>query len=935
MNIFEEHYRNLSEQSDFFINERLIFQGKKGPDTPEPKAPEAPAGKPEAGEGQPEEPIDNEHFNVHRDKYLDHIKALKGAKEQHHIEAHIKGFDEEFAKIKTEYRDAVTRLEESRKVKNPKKEAAIIVKEPVRILIEDVIKSIKEHKGKVPVKKPAAEQPEGEKKPEKLTGDIKMKEAAKKFLKDYPLIKFDENEIGDWKAENKDQILNKILNKLPDNILKKMGEKKPKLSPEDQKIIDETVDTVFGEMTGLDKIQKPDPDEIKIINKFQVKMEGKDPQDFKKVFGEGLARILSMTLEVKTNDKKELLLTTEGKTVIVKDAKELAKFLPPDVEVDYMKILEGKEDVDPEKFKEKNKKQADFMEKLSKLKKAPPLTKDQKNQVLDLLGIKDENDRDIVRFSLDKLNLTPEQREKLGKKGEKLALSPAQKKVIRDAIPARIGEYNNKEGDRIDDFLTGLRKKATKSPEKEQLQAIEDLFENGEDSPMTKYLSMKYDIATNADGDLGFRDGKGNVFKVETVAGLSKVLPEASMDIINKILDESDEKKIEEYSKEFQLEGEKQLGGLQAMKVLGEIMRDPSSIKGFRGMEIGDIISTLAKLWALFQEAMKTGDFDSLADGLKDFQEGRNPMKHIEECTEIYEAGVAKIEDTGDLIDLYNNSNSPKADALFREKQGEGQPDIPAAYRIKLKHVIKARLENDLGVEITDMKKVTASKTEITCTKGKDTFHIKLRRDGGRTLATMEKVMTAKEDGHEYNEALVPPIEDTEVENTTTGENSLAYVLFQRGAGTAGGEKAKEEVEKPLPNMGVKKDYFTPGPNGKIILNDKAQAGNILQIFEDGVNSATIKLAKARQGIAPNTTITVNKSNGFKINEGPGTGQRLQIFKGDVIMDAKSAPAKPAEPPAAPAPPAPPKAVAPKAGAPAKPAAPPEPFTGDLDEELK
>ncbi|MBU1015673.1 hypothetical protein KJ657_01145, partial [Patescibacteria group bacterium] len=205
--------------------------------------------------------------------------------------------------------------------------------------------------------------------------------------------------------------------------------------------------------------------------------------------------------------------------------------------------------------------------------------------------------------------------------------------------------------------------------------------------------------------------------------------------------------------------------------------------------------ASLAQLWKMFQTAFKTGDFKSLEDGLKDFQEGRNPIERIESAKKAYEQKVEGIKDTGELIDLYNEPYGQKATELFTEKTDKGEVSVP--YRIKLKEVIEERFKRDLDIDISEMKTVSSAKTVIDCAKGPDFYKITLERSEGKTLVSMDQIKTRPEpESGEYSEAKVPR---TAVKNTTgEGTDSLSYVLFQKKtAPETGSEKAEQKPEVP------------------------------------------------------------------------------------------------------------------------------------------
>ncbi len=435
------------------------------------------------------------------------------------------------------------------------------------------------------------------------------------------------------------------------------------------------------------------------------------------------------------------------------------------------------------KGKEKTKEKSKEVVKLNKA--------DQRKISEAIINQSEITDKEIKKEILKlvpELRITKEQLKDVKDPNAELELSTAQLKAIMGKVVPKLRKYDDERGKMIHDQLTN------DADEDEDISSaaadiIENLFDD-KDDPLRQYLVHRYDFTARSKGGLSLTDDNGKTVHIENVRGLTDYLPPSAQENFKQLLDSKNPS--DNFEKRLGEAGEKGLKTLQGMEQLGEILRNPGKIKGFEGMKKGDILTTLIQLYALFKEAMESQDFGSLIDGLNDFKNGLNPMDHIKAVTLIYKDGIDKIKDTGDLIDLYNNPKSAKADKLFTEKAPDGKK-IPATYRIKLKHVIKERLQSDLGVTIDKMKTESTSKTVIDCTSETGTYKITLEQRGGQTLVTKKKMETREDDGSLH--LVKTDVTNRKVQNTTGGTGSLAYVLFKM-EGKPEETEAKKEKEK-------------------------------------------------------------------------------------------------------------------------------------------
>lgn len=151
MNIFEEKYRNLSEKSDFYKNERLIFMGGPGETPSEPTAIESSTEQSEASVKKDEKPLSNTIFNAHREELSAHIQTLTNEKSNDETEAIMAKFDGELNKIIKAYGKELNALDDNIKV----------AEQSVATKVENLINKTKsKSEGKLEAKKPTTDETE-------------------------------------------------------------------------------------------------------------------------------------------------------------------------------------------------------------------------------------------------------------------------------------------------------------------------------------------------------------------------------------------------------------------------------------------------------------------------------------------------------------------------------------------------------------------------------------------------------------------------------------------------------------------------------------------------------------------------------------------------------------------------------------------------------
>ena len=384
------------------------------------------------------------------------------------------------------------------------------------------------------------------------------------------------------------------------------------------------------------------------------------------------------------------------------------------------------------------------------------------------------------------------------------------------------------------------------------------------------------DLAQSLSRSHEFRAGEGGRLEVKEGDAFVPVTEENMASLVPTSLRPGYESVVEGQTEpdKFQEQVSEEAKAQEAFQKLGETMRDPEKVKKALGeMNLGELLASIGQLWRLFQTALKTGDFQSLQDGLEDFQSGRNPIERIEGAKQTYEEAIngsgdkPGIQDVGDLMALYNQPYGPEATKLF----GEGKEKVP--YRIQMQEVIQTRIAGDLGVDITEMKKLSATSTQITCSRGADRYVINLEQKGGKTYARSEAIKL-REDGSEYRETMPLP-ENGEVKNTKSGEKNMALVLFGIEEAPAAGEGTSEDAETAKAPEGVKPEYFEM-TEGKMVLKD-VKTPSINDILDPNVTEVTIRNKETGKEV----TATRDGNPGF-------TGDnRLRIHDGDVIVSTK------------------------------------------------
>lgn len=200
---------------------------------------------------------------------------------------------------------------------------------------------------------------------------------------------------------------------------------------------------------------------------------------------------------------------------------------------------------------------------------------------------------------------------------------------------------------------------------------------------------------------------------------------------------------------------------------------NPQLAKTMKKMGLMEMLGGLGQLFKMFQEAFRTGDWQSLTDAMNDFNGGKNPQEQVRGAKETYETEINKIQSTSDLLSLYREPYGEKAKALF---QKEGQEAVP--YRIQMKSVIEAKLQAVLGLsDVSSMENIAGNRTKIVAYRGESKYTIYLDSDGANTMASLHQ-WGVRDNGSEY-EMEAPLTPKTRVQNLTEGPDNLAQTLFE------------------------------------------------------------------------------------------------------------------------------------------------------------
>lgn len=299
---------------------------------------------------------------------------------------------------------------------------------------------------------------------------------------------------------------------------------------------------------------------------------------------------------------------------------------------------------------------------------------------------------------------------------------------------------------------------------------------------LAKSLSMRYAIRpSQQQGKINITDTTGQAKDVDA-RGLAEYLPDSMRTNYLAVLDN---KASEEQKKQLTESADGELKTQEAAQQLSQIMRNPRAVDAFKKMGIGELIASLAQLWKMFQEAIKTGDWQTLTDGVNDFNSGKNPVDRINQSKESYAQKIGEINDTGKLLSLYAQPYGPDAKALF----GDGPNALP--YRVQLKQAVRERFEQQLGIDISDIEVKTNSQLKIKANRGAKQCFLYLEKTDTQTFATMDEIKLTQ-DGKEYTESR---IQRTEIKDLASGDKNLADLLkkglgVETGGAPAGGQGA-------------------------------------------------------------------------------------------------------------------------------------------------
>jgi hypothetical protein len=376
--------------------------------------------------------------------------------------------------------------------------------------------------------------------------------------------------------------------------------------------------------------------------------------------------------------------------------------------------------------------------------------------------------------------------------------------------------------------------KKVENADETEMQAINDMeieingekkkFSEAFPASVAQVLSMDHEFQTTENGQLQIKVGEE--FQDVTAESLGQYLPESTQDSYNKKL--KGEEGVDE--KAFEDLANNEVKTREEWQKLQEVTKDPEKVKkAFKDMGPMEILSSLAQMFKIFKKAFDTGDFQSLNDAVADFSQGNNPAERLKEAETGYRDQVDKIENTSDLLSLYQDPYGEKEPGIAKE-MFEGVP-----YRVQLKTAIQSKLEAVLGIDITGMENKTASITRIEGLDGNRKVKITLENRNGKALVSMDINEINGDESMDNTENVIPR---QEVEGLTQGTDSLAYVLFQRmpESNTETTEAEKETTVDSIANTSdpnllyeTAKELYDPA---NIEVNPKLKEA-VLQKFED------------------------------------------------------------------------------------------------------
>jgi len=335
MNHLKQNYRELSENKNFFKENRFVFQVDKPAPQPTPEAEKTKEG-PKA-EKKAAEPMTPKDWQDHKDRFDKHMSELdRSVTERSKLDAHKKDFEAKLKKIKTEYDAAVLSY-------SPKEVAA----KKVAPKVNDLIKQIRTH-----LTSQAIQKLDTEAKPEKPGAEKAPGQPAKAPEADK---KLGEILTGEKLKKAVDLITNQLNiqdPKFKEDIAKTIA--KFKFSPEQIKQIEDgkKVDLTEEQMKAIqnamaEKINEYDPRKGDMIHRLLTNYKMN-----KEKLGAPIAHAINDMFDSDDKPMRKFLVMKWPISEVnrqlrvnnnpIDDLSKLTQYLPPDAQDHFKSILDLK-----------------------------------------------------------------------------------------------------------------------------------------------------------------------------------------------------------------------------------------------------------------------------------------------------------------------------------------------------------------------------------------------------------------------------------------------------------------------------------------------------------------------------------------------------------------------------------------------------------------
>lgn len=184
---------------------------------------------------------------------------------------------------------------------------------------------------------------------------------------------------------------------------------------------------------------------------------------------------------------------------------------------------------------------------------------------------------------------------------------------------------------------------------------------------------------------------------------------------------------------------------VEAWKKMTEMANTLQQAEGPKKMGALESLTALLQLYGSLMAALKSGDYATLTDALKDFKEGKNPADSMKESRKNYTDALAKPDLPVDqLLSAYLEPRGEVANNLFvNEATPADKKESLGRYRAEAKPAILQALANGTGLTINSVTQVGDKK--MVEAFDKDGQHVSIEFSGsGKGLKAEVKTYSAE-----------------------------------------------------------------------------------------------------------------------------------------------------------------------------------------------